>query len=112
MANKYAVLTLIGATQAVVTPGPLKDTTKFPKFATEVVPSTGNSGADAANNVLIAWMTANTKYQGLYRAYRNDLVAFFTQTLPALPSAATSIAAASTAAPVAAPATGTRSFWE
>jgi hypothetical protein len=87
MSSKYAVLTLIGAIQAA-TPGPIKATATFPKYPTLVPPTSGNSGLDAANNVKVAWLTANATYQGLYRAYRNELVCFFTQTLPALPSSA------------------------
>jgi hypothetical protein len=77
--NKYSVMALLGAANAAT--GPLPSSTTFPKFDTVTAPTVS---VLTTNNVLIAYNHSGTTVSGPYRAYRNDLVVFLTQTLAAL----------------------------
>ncbi len=75
--NKASVMILLGVAQAA-TPGPTPAAATFPKFATPVDP-TGTTVS--GNAVKSTYLVSGTTASGLYRAYRNDLIIFPTQSL-------------------------------
>jgi len=74
--KKCSVMALLGATQAA-TPGPTPTAT-FPKFDTVVPPA---ASFKETNFVKSTYSMSGTVLSGLYRAYRNDLIIFPTQSL-------------------------------
>jgi hypothetical protein len=96
--NKILALALIGVGKAP-TPGPLPSSSTFPKFATTPGPSNAEK---STNNVLKAYSQSGTTVSGPYRAYRNDLYVFLTQTLSSVTATDQTVIAA---------ASDTRSFY-
>jgi hypothetical protein len=99
--NQKVLLALIGAASAV-TPGPTPDN-DFPKYPGGGVPATGGDLSNA-KYVKDTYNMSGTTPAGLYRAYRNKMLIFPTQTLTAGNTA--------TNQAVTTPVTGSRTFWQ
>lgn len=95
------ILFLLVAAKAP-TPGPTPDK-DYPKYPGGGVPATGG---DLSNSKYVkeTYNNSGTTAAGLYRAYRNKMLIFPTQTLTAGNTA--------TNQAVAAPSTGSRTFWQ
>lgn len=96
--NKFIASSLIGYTYGALTPLPANT---FPLFGTTAEPS-GNDVA--SNNVVDTYVKDGNVIKGSYRAIRNDVYTFPTQTLGTITTGADQSLATAAAA-------NTRAFW-
>lgn len=101
MVNQATLALLIAAANAATGPLP-KDNSVFPKFASTVTPSAAGDWNAGNSQVLDGFSKSGTTLAGNYRAYRNNLYVFPTQ----------SISAKGASQAVQAQTTGKRAFYE